>query len=205
MFDTSPPDYHANVRSIRAADQSSCPLRTFARSAYPKSYISQFVDGREEVTIGSDASSLPRQAVVLFAEPNRNNADGRGLLVRPRLRSGCDSSALRLLSDCLVRARAGVHGLCGLRPIRRQSQWGFIRITLCMGPFGFLLYVLADKEPRPGEHEKFTAPYGRPYGALKTDIDDTIQLQEWLKREGLTCRTTSQLAARPSLQSITSK
>jgi manganese oxidase len=27
-----------------------------------------------------------------------------------------------------------------------------------LGPFGLLLYVLADKEPRPGEHEKFTSP-----------------------------------------------
>jgi hypothetical protein len=27
-----------------------------------------------------------------------------------------------------------------------------------MGPIGLLLYVLADKEPRPGEHEQFTAP-----------------------------------------------
>lgn len=37
-------------------------------------------------------------------------------------------------------------------------KWGFILVTLYMGPFGFLLYVLADKEPRPGEHEVFTSP-----------------------------------------------
>src|SRR5882672_5834715 len=37
-------------------------------------------------------------------------------------------------------------------------RWGFILVTLYMGPLGFLLYVLADKEPRPGEHETFTAP-----------------------------------------------
>ncbi|MHC2439970.1 FtsP/CotA-like multicopper oxidase with cupredoxin domain [Bradyrhizobium sp. USDA 4451] len=37
-------------------------------------------------------------------------------------------------------------------------KWGFILITLYMGPFGLLLYVLTDKEPRPGEHEAFTAP-----------------------------------------------
>jgi len=35
---------------------------------------------------------------------------------------------------------------------------GFVLVTLYMGPFGLLLYVLADKEPRPGEHEKFTSP-----------------------------------------------
>src|SRR6266700_1132583 len=37
-------------------------------------------------------------------------------------------------------------------------KWGFILVTLYMGPFGLLLYVLADKEPRVGEHEQFIAP-----------------------------------------------
>jgi hypothetical protein len=36
-------------------------------------------------------------------------------------------------------------------------RWGFILVTLYMGPLGLLLYVLADKEPRPGEHERFTS------------------------------------------------
>ena len=34
-------------------------------------------------------------------------------------------------------------------------KWGFILVTMYMGPIGLLLYVLADKEPRPGEHEAF--------------------------------------------------
>src|SRR5919109_4319174 len=37
-------------------------------------------------------------------------------------------------------------------------KWGFILVTLYMGPLGLLIYVLADKEPRPGEHEAFTRP-----------------------------------------------
>src|SRR6267378_4019861 len=37
-------------------------------------------------------------------------------------------------------------------------KWGFILVTLYMGPIGLLLYVLADKEPRPGEHEAFVKP-----------------------------------------------
>jgi len=37
-------------------------------------------------------------------------------------------------------------------------KWGFILVTLYMGPLGWLLYVLADKEPRPGEHESFIKP-----------------------------------------------
>ena len=32
-------------------------------------------------------------------------------------------------------------------------KWGFVLVTLYMGPLGLLLYVLADKEPRPGEHD----------------------------------------------------
>src|SRR5919109_2672436 len=37
-------------------------------------------------------------------------------------------------------------------------KWGFILVTLYMGPLGWLIYVLADKEPRPGEHERFVEP-----------------------------------------------
>lgn len=37
-------------------------------------------------------------------------------------------------------------------------KWGFILVTLYMGPIGLLLYVMADKEPRPGEHEDFIKP-----------------------------------------------
>jgi hypothetical protein len=37
-------------------------------------------------------------------------------------------------------------------------KWGFILVTVYLGPLGLLLYVLADKEPRPGEHEKFIRP-----------------------------------------------
>src|SRR6266850_5958952 len=37
-------------------------------------------------------------------------------------------------------------------------KWGFILVTLYMGPLGLLMYVLADKEPQPGTHEEFTRP-----------------------------------------------
>ncbi|OUM00395.1 DUF4396 domain-containing protein [Variovorax sp. JS1663] len=37
-------------------------------------------------------------------------------------------------------------------------KWGFILVTLYMGPLGLLLYVMADKEPAPGEHEDFVKP-----------------------------------------------
>lgn len=37
-------------------------------------------------------------------------------------------------------------------------KWGFILVTLYMGPLGLLTYVLACKEPRPGTHEVFVEP-----------------------------------------------
>src|SRR5437868_576169 len=40
----------------------------------------------------------------------------------------------------------------------KVMKWGFILVTLYMGPIGLLLYVMADKEPRPGEHEAFIKP-----------------------------------------------
>src|SRR5262245_8076324 len=43
-------------------------------------------------------------------------------------------------------------------PEPQVMKWGFILVTLYMGPIGLLLYVLADKEPRPGTHEEFIKP-----------------------------------------------
>jgi FtsP/CotA-like multicopper oxidase with cupredoxin domain len=37
-------------------------------------------------------------------------------------------------------------------------KWGFVLVTLYMGPIGLLLYVMADKEPAPGTHEEFVKP-----------------------------------------------
>jgi FtsP/CotA-like multicopper oxidase with cupredoxin domain len=37
-------------------------------------------------------------------------------------------------------------------------RWGFILVTLYGGPLALLVYVLADKEPRPGTHERFIEP-----------------------------------------------
>ncbi|GAB4577341.1 MAG: hypothetical protein Fur0022_00720 [Anaerolineales bacterium] len=37
-------------------------------------------------------------------------------------------------------------------------KWGWILVTLYMGPVALALYVLAEKEPRPGEHETFIRP-----------------------------------------------
>ena len=43
-------------------------------------------------------------------------------------------------------------------PEAKVMKWGFVLVTLYMGPLGLLLYVLADKEPTPGTHESFVTP-----------------------------------------------
>jgi manganese oxidase len=43
-------------------------------------------------------------------------------------------------------------------PEARVMKWGWILVTLYMGPIGLLLYVLSDKEPAPGTHEEFVKP-----------------------------------------------
>ena len=43
-------------------------------------------------------------------------------------------------------------------PEAAVMKWGFVLVTLYMGPIGLLLYVLSDKEPAPGTHEAFVAP-----------------------------------------------
>ena len=43
-------------------------------------------------------------------------------------------------------------------PEEPVMKWGWVLITLYMGPVALALYVLADKEPRPGEHERFIRP-----------------------------------------------
>ena len=37
-------------------------------------------------------------------------------------------------------------------------KWGWLLVTLYLGPIGAGLYVLTDKEPRPGSHEEFIRP-----------------------------------------------
>src|SRR5437867_1295852 len=43
-------------------------------------------------------------------------------------------------------------------PEAAVMKWGFVLVTLYMGPIGLLLYVMADKEPEPGGHEDFVKP-----------------------------------------------
>jgi hypothetical protein len=49
-------------------------------------------------------------------------------------------------------------GFVRRNPEMTVMKWGWVLVTLYMGPIGLALYVLADKEPRPGEHEEFIKP-----------------------------------------------
>jgi hypothetical protein len=68
-------------------------------------------------------------------------------------------------------------------------KWGFILVTLYMGPLGLLLYVLADKEPRPGEHE-----HGGPFQVVAIDG----QTLRWRRADDAERRLVSALLARGS-------
>ncbi len=43
-------------------------------------------------------------------------------------------------------------------PENTVIKWAWVLTSLYMGPIALALYILADKEPRPGEHERFIAP-----------------------------------------------
>jgi manganese oxidase len=58
------------------------------------------------------------------------------------------ASVVYVAWDCFVRNN----------PEMTVMKWGWVLITLYMGPVALALYVLTDKEPRPGEHEEFIKP-----------------------------------------------
>ncbi len=46
-------------------------------------------------------------------------------------------------------------------PEMTVMKWGWVLVTLYMGPIGAGLYIFSDKEPRPGAHEEFIRPLWR--------------------------------------------
>lgn len=43
-------------------------------------------------------------------------------------------------------------------PEMTVMKWGWVLVTLYLGPIGFFLYVMSCKEPAPGAHEEFVKP-----------------------------------------------
>lgn len=46
-------------------------------------------------------------------------------------------------------------------PEETVMKWGWVLVSIYMGPVALALYVMTDKEPRPGEHEEFIRPLWR--------------------------------------------
>ncbi len=61
--------------------------------------------------------------------------------------------ALALLSAGYV-----AHDAFTKNPELTVMKWGWVLVTLYIGPVGAALYVLSCKESRPGTHERFVAP-----------------------------------------------
>ena len=43
-------------------------------------------------------------------------------------------------------------------PEMTVMKWGWVLVTLYMGPIALVLYILSCKEPSPGTHEEFVKP-----------------------------------------------
>jgi hypothetical protein len=52
-------------------------------------------------------------------------------------------------------------------PEETVMKWGWLLITLYMGPIGMALYVLTDKEPSPGTHDAWEQVEGRHEKSLR--------------------------------------
>jgi hypothetical protein len=50
------------------------------------------------------------------------------------------------------------HDAATRNPELTVMKWGWVLVTLYIGPVGAALYVLSCKEPAPGRHEEFVAP-----------------------------------------------
>jgi hypothetical protein len=59
---------------------------------------------------------------------------------------------------CLVSATYVAFDAFTNNPELKVMKWGWVLITLYIGPIGASLYVLSCKEPQPGTHEVFVAP-----------------------------------------------
>lgn len=61
-----------------------------------------------------------------------------------------DPIVLAWLALCLLCTAYVAYDQFRHNPEAVVMKWGFVLVTLYMGPLGLLLYVMADKEPAPG-------------------------------------------------------
>ncbi|OLZ62451.1 copper oxidase [Streptomyces amritsarensis] len=74
--------------------------------------------------------------------------------------SGSTAEALMYAWFALALLSAGyvAHDAFTKNPELTVMKWGWVLVTLYIGPVGAALYVLSCKESRPGTHERFVAP-----------------------------------------------
>ena len=59
-------------------------------------------------------------------------------------------------------------------------KWGWVLVTLSIGPIGAALYVLSCKEPSPGTHEVLVAPlWKKPWAPPSTASGGTPRASSW--------------------------
>ncbi len=62
-------------------------------------------------------------------------------------------------------------------------KWGWVLVTLYMGPIAAALYVFSDKEPRPGTHARsFGRSGSRPWAPPSTVWRATPRGSSWRPR-----------------------
>jgi hypothetical protein len=81
------------------------------------------------------------------------------LLVATTLRGTATDSVLAVwLGLCILSAAYVAYDAFTGNPELTVMKWGWVLVTLYIGPIGASIYVLSCKEPAPGQHEAFVAP-----------------------------------------------
>ncbi|HEX6475968.1 MAG TPA: DUF4396 domain-containing protein [Acidimicrobiales bacterium] len=73
-------------------------------------------------------------------------------------RHGADGILYVWFALVLISAAYVAYDAFTRNPELTVMKWGWVLVTLYIGPIGASLYVLSCKEPAPGEHEAFVAP-----------------------------------------------
>jgi hypothetical protein len=81
------------------------------------------------------------------------------LVVATTLRGTATDSVLAVwLVLCILSAAYVAYDAFTGNPELTVMKWGWVLVTLYIGPIGASVYVLSCKEPAPGTHEAFVAP-----------------------------------------------
>ena len=94
----------------------------------------------------------PWHEAAMSSMPGMQHASTRS---RPMILQPIDVVVYAWLAIAVLSALYVAYDQFRHNPEAPVMKWGFVLVTLYMGPIGLLLYVFADKEPAPGTHERF--------------------------------------------------